>query len=74
MRGVEQGTGATAVTGVKRLKQQGELICLNDIIMNGKYGTSFIKWSQVCQRSVRTHKRITYLSVALCGQQKKVLV
>lgn len=29
----------------------------------GKYGTSFIKWSQVCQGSARTHKRINYLAV-----------
>lgn len=29
----------------------------------GIYGTSFIKWSQVCQRSARTHKRINYLAV-----------
>lgn len=29
----------------------------------GKYGTSFIKWSQVCQGSARTHKRINYLTV-----------
>lgn len=42
VKGVQQGSGtnhnegASAVTQAKRLKQQGELICLNDIIMNGK--------------------------------------
>lgn len=34
----------------------------------GKYGTSFIKRSQVCQGSARTHKRINYLAVSLHGQ------
>lgn len=42
MRDVKQETGgypwrgSTVVTQAKRLKQQGELICLNDIIMNEK--------------------------------------
>lgn len=40
----------------------------------GKYGTSFIKWSQVCQGSARTHKRINYLAVSLHGRGKKALV
>lgn len=40
----------------------------------GKYGTSFIKWSQVCQGSARTHKRINYLTVSLHGRGKKALV
>lgn len=40
----------------------------------GKYGTSFIKRSQVCQGSVRTHKRINYLTVSVHGQGKKALV
>lgn len=41
-RGVEQGSGtnhdegASAAARTKRLKQRGELICLNDIVMNGK--------------------------------------
>lgn len=33
----------------------------------GKYGTSFIKWSQVCQGSARTHKCINYLAISLHG-------
>lgn len=37
----------------------------------GKYGTSFIKWSQVCQGSVRTHKHINYLAaVSLRGRRE----
>lgn len=35
----------------------------------GKYGTSFIKWSQVCQGSARTHKRINYLAVDGTGRR-----
>ena len=34
----------------------------------GKYGTSFIKRSQVCQGSARTHTCINYLVVSLRGQ------
>lgn len=40
----------------------------------GKYGTSFIKRSQVCQGSARTHKRINYLTISLRGRGKKALV
>lgn len=37
----------------------------------GKYGTSFIKWSQVCQGSARTHKHINYLAaVSLRGRRE----
>lgn len=34
----------------------------------GKYGTSFIKRSQVCQGSARTHKRINYLAISFHGR------
>lgn len=37
----------------------------------GKYGTSFIKWSQVCQGSGRTHKRINYPAVSLHGKHRR---
>lgn len=39
----------------------------------GKYGTSFIKQSQVCQGSAKTHKRINYLIVSFPGCLKKAL-